>query len=377
MQVCIARLALIVLVFPRAETSLANVTAERAIVTRNSRFRPLLAKSSERLVYASFPAYPRPRIKLETERASELPCELDLPATGDVEYPLSFDNLANGKLVLSFVASKDSLYRYLLVLVVDQAECQFLAVTTMLDQSRDEQMAQDSVFVVTGEEEFDVFLKRHQHCDQGKACRLRYSHIGELIGVSEFDIAADAESWTVSSVADRNFSDGYFYTVTSRHGTVVQRLEQDLQVQEELQISRTFLYSASRGSVNSCRAVSATRLECELRDVQLTGRSRSVVEAQYFKSFVRAVRLFNLSDGSAMIVYIMQVYVEPTNGNRFATYLQHLDLHGHAGNPVKFQEDVCKDFKDIGMIFVRDNFHCFSVYCRDTINTKCAAVRTI
>lgn len=87
---------------------------------------------------------------------------------------------------------------------------------------------------------------------------------------------------------------------------------------------------------------------------------------------MRSIRLFNLTDGSAIIVYVLQLH-----DDRFSTYLQHIDLNGHVGNPFKFQEDICKDFKDIGVHWMLDNFYCFAVYCPDAIFIKCAAVGEI
>lgn len=216
-------------------SSLKSITSERVIINRNTRFRPLTTTlktsqqhQSNQLIFASFPSYPQPRIKLEAEQLFDTSssCEFDFPTMNEIERTLNFNSLANGKLVLSFLGAEDLFYNYVLSLVIDLVKCEFVAVTTPLNET-----VVGNAIILVGEDVFDVFLERQRHCADGKACRLRYSDDGRLIGVTEFNIPDDADFWLITSVLESNFTDGYFYSVVFNNGTtVVQLMEQDLKV---------------------------------------------------------------------------------------------------------------------------------------------------
>lgn len=218
-------------------------SSDRLLRIKDSHFRPLVTKTFDQFIYVTFPMnYPEPRIRLEWEKIGYAPCEIGFNSIAETEFPLSLDTLADGKLVLSLLqATRDNSLsleknRGLFSLVIDPETCRFNSVLTAIDNNNTlkNMDINESIFVLTGEKVFDVFLMNgHVNCTEGRACRLRYDEEGKLIYATDFNIDVDdkdVDRWSVNSIGAKDLSDGYFYTVFTKNETVVQRLDEELNV---------------------------------------------------------------------------------------------------------------------------------------------------
>lgn len=217
-------------------------SSDRLLRIKDSHFRPLVTTSFDQFIYVTFPMnYLEPRIRLEWEKIGYTPCEFSFNSIVDTEFPLSLNALADGKLLLSMLqATRDNSLSLeknhgILSLIIDPETCRFNSVLTVLSNKIIKQMdIKESIFVLTGEKVFDIFLMAgHANCTEGKACRLRYDEEGKLTYATDFDLGVedkDVDRWSINSIRDKALSDGFFYTVFTKNETIVKRLDEELNV---------------------------------------------------------------------------------------------------------------------------------------------------
>ncbi|XP_003423807.1 uncharacterized protein LOC100678493 [Nasonia vitripennis] len=369
-------------------TAYHTFSSERLLRIKDSHFRPLVTKSFDQFIYVTFPMnYLEPRIRLEWEKIGYTPCEIGFNSITETEFPLSLNTLADGKLLLSLLqATRDNSLsleknRGIFSLIIDPETCRFNSVLTALNNKTVKNMdIKESIFVLTGEKVFDIFLMAgHANCTEGTACRLRYDEEGKLIYATDFNLDVedkDVDRWSVNSIRDKALSDGFFYTVLTKNETIVKRLDEELNVDGILELNDSFIFSDNNGAISRCRGLPNSELGCDLYDMNLGPRSgvaASRVEARTYKNYIRNIRMFNLPEGGAIIFLVMQVYDLPGSlpeAKMFSTYIQNIDRYGRPGRVFKFQDDICKDFTDVKMSTMKDN-HCFSVFCPFSVQTKC------
>ena len=107
-------------------------------------------------------------------------------------------------------------------------------------------------------------------------------------------------------------------------------------------------------------------------DENLLSRSpTAIVDTEPYRSFIRSARMFNLDDGSAWLFFVLQVHTVQAIGKEFSVYLQHIDVYGRVSTPIKFVDDLCKDFSEVTVTKMKDRFYCVNVTCRESVRTKC------
>ena len=234
----------ITIFFPKPILGLSTFTSDRLILTKSSRFPPMVTRSYDQLIYATFPTYPEAIVRLESEKIGYAFCDIDFDSQIEIERPVGFDSLANGQLVLTFFGANATVGRYIFSEIVYLDKCEHVSVpaVTLHETSV---TGPDDIRILMGEKEFDVFLPDHPKCEVGKACRLRIRSNGEHDSWHNMEKTEDAGHWSISSVSEKDFSKGYFYTAFMNNKTVVVRLDNDLKVRR---INLNFMFNAKEVS---------------------------------------------------------------------------------------------------------------------------------